>query len=243
MERGLPACKRLKNAQNVRVHSNLPIIEVFDSALQAALQAGSLRSVRSNEFMNENPPKGRYSRGYLPHYDLGGVTQFLTYRLADSLPQNVLENLRLQVERKLITDREMLISIEKYLDQGIGNCYLRQTKIAEMMEENLRRFDGVNYKLYAWVIMPNHVHLLLTPKEGYSLSEIVHSCKSYTSNQANKILNRTGRFWFPEPFDRFMREYEHFEKTFNYLENNPVKAGLCEKQSDWRFSSAWHRKN
>ena len=137
----------------------------------------------------------------------------------------------------------MLIKVEKYLDQGIGNCYLRRTEIAEMMEENLLKFDGVKYKLHAWVIMPNHVHLLLTPKEGYSLSEIVHSCKSYTSNQANRILDITGRFWFPEPFDRFMRDYEHFEKTFNYIERNPVKAGLCENQSDWRFSSAWHRKH
>jgi len=193
--------------------------------------------------MNENSPKGRYSRGYLPHIDLGEVTQFLTYHLADSLPQRVLDKLRLQVERELITDRQKLLNIEKYLDQGIGKCHLRQTKIAEMVEENFLRFDGKKYKLHAWVIMPNHVHLLLTPKPGYSLSEIVHSCKSYTSNQANKLLNQTGRFWFPEPFDRFMRDYEHFEKTFDYIENNPVKAGLCEKPSDWRFSSAWHRKN
>ncbi len=137
----------------------------------------------------------------------------------------------------------MLISVEKYLDQGIGNCYLRQNKIAEMVEENLLRFDGVKYKLHAWVIMPNHVHLLLTPKEGHSLSEIVHSCKSFTANRANKMLDLEGRFWFPEAFDRFIRDFEHFEKTLNYIENNPAKAGLCMKRSDWRFSSAWHREH
>ena len=112
--------------------------------------------------MNNNNPKGWYSRGYLPHFDGGQITQFLTYRLADSLPQNVLENLKIQVEQKIIADRDMLINIEKYLDQGIGNCYLQETKVAEMMEENLLRFDGLKYKLHAWVIMPNHVHLLLT---------------------------------------------------------------------------------
>jgi putative DNA methylase len=192
--------------------------------------------------MKEDSPKGWYSRGYLPHFDVG-TTQFLTFRLADSLPHDVLEHLRLKVERDLITEREMLISVEKYLDQGIGNCYLRQTKIAEIVEENLLRFDGEKYKLHAWVIMPNHVHLLLTPQEGHSLSEIVHSCKSFTANRANKMLDLTGRFWFPEPFDRFIRDYEHFEKTFNYIESNPVKAKLCKTRSDWRFSSAWHRAN
>ena len=193
--------------------------------------------------MKENNPRGWYSRGYLPHFDGGEITQFLTYRLADSLPQKVLENLQIQVEQDLITNREMLINVEKYLDQGIGECYLRQVDIASIVEENLLRFADVKYKLHAWVIMPNHIHILLRPMAGYSLSEIVHSCKSYTSTKANKVLNRIGKFWFPEPFDRFIRDYEHFEKAFNYIERNPVKAGLCENQSDWRFSSAWHRKN
>ena len=179
----------------------------------------------------------------MPHFDGGELTQFLTYRLADSLPQNVLKNLQLQVEQKLMTDRDLLINVEKYLDQGIGNCYLRNSKVAEIVEENLVHFADVKYKLHAWVIMPNHLHLLLTPNKGYSLSEIVHSCKSYTSTKANKLLNRIGRFWFPEPFDRYIRDYEHFEKAFHYIERNPVKAGLCENLNDWRFSSAWHRKN
>ena len=179
----------------------------------------------------------------MPHYDGGQITQFLTYRLADSLPQKVLRNLEFQLERGLITEREKLISIEKYLDQGTGKCYLGQPKIAEIVEENLLRFADVKYKLHAWVIMPNHIHLLLTPQQGYSLGEIVHSCKSYTANKANRLLKRTGRFWFPEPFDRYIRDSEHFERAFNYIERNPVKAGLCEDRSDWRFSSAWHRKN
>jgi hypothetical protein len=147
--------------------------------------------------MKNNPPKGWSNRGYLPHFDGGEITQFLTYRLADSLPQTVLRNLQIQVEQEIITDRDMLINIEKYLDQGIGECYLKQIEIASIVEENLLRFADIKYKLHAWVIMPNHIHLLLTPKEGYSLSEIVHSCKSYTAMMANRILNRRGAFWFP----------------------------------------------
>lgn len=191
--------------------------------------------------MNEDSPRGWYSRGYLPHYDGGDSTQFLTYRLADSLPEHVLRFLKCQVDAGFITDREKMISIERFLDAGNGSCFLSDPRICEMIEENLLRFSGIKYRLFAWVIMPNHVHLLLRPISGFSLSEIVHSCKSYTSNQANKILKRSGRFWCPEPFDRFIRDIDHFEKTFDYIEANPVKAGLAGNIHDWRFSSAWHR--
>jgi len=112
-----------------------------------------------------------------------------------------------------------------------------------MVQENLIHFDGIKYKLHAWVVMPNHVHYLATPGAGYSLSEIVHSCKSFTAHEANRILDRKGRFWFPEPFDRYIRNHDHFEKTIRYIESNPVKAGLCEKVSDWRFSSAYISEN
>jgi REP element-mobilizing transposase RayT len=189
-----------------------------------------------------NLPKGWYSRGYLPHFDGGETTQFITYRLADSLPQNVLKKWQNELGNNQINDAEFRKNIEVYLDKGYGECYLNQQDIAEMIEENLLRFDKHKYKLYAWVIMPNHIHLLLTPKIGYSLSKVVHSCKSYSASMANKILERSGKFWFPESFDRFIRNYEHFENTFTYIEQNPVKAKLCEKSSDWRFSSAYRRK-
>ncbi len=169
--------------------------------------------------------------------------QFITYRLADSLPQKILKCWQIELEQKKITDVEFRKRIEYYLDQGSGECHLRDDRVAQMIEENLLKFEGEKYKLDAWVLMPNHVHLLLTQQNGYALSQVVHSLKSYTASKANKILGRSGRFWFPEPFDRFIRDYRHFENTFVYIENNPVKAGLCEKPSDWRYSSAWHRKN
>ncbi|MEZ5345193.1 MAG: transposase [Pyrinomonadaceae bacterium] len=193
--------------------------------------------------MNKTPAKGWYSRGYLPHFDNRSRTQFITYRLADSLPQRILRGLRSRLEREKITDRELLIKIDKYLDKGLGECHLGKPEIAIMVEENLLHFDGKKYKLHSWVIMPNHVHLLLTPKDRYSLSEITHSAKSYSSSKANKILKREARFWFPEVFDRYIRDDEHFEKTWKYIELNPVTAGLCKHPYDGRFSSAWWRKN
>ena len=87
--------------------------------------------------------------------------------------------------------------------------------------------------------MPNHVHVLEVMKPGYGLERIVHSWKSYTAKEANRVLGRVGRFWAPEYFDRFMRDDEHLAGTAAYLEGNPVKAGLCESVGDWQFSWVW----
>ena len=90
--------------------------------------------------------------------------------------------------------------------------------------------------------MPNHVHLLCTPLLGHSLADIMHSIKSFTSSEANKMLNRKGRFWQKEYFDRYIRSARQFARTVTYIENNPVKSSLCEKAEDWPFSSAAFRK-
>jgi putative DNA methylase len=89
--------------------------------------------------------------------------------------------------------------------------------------------------------MPNHIHVLLRPRPGHKLETIVHSLKSYTALEANKVLGREGQFWMREVFDRYIRDQEHFARTFRYIENNPVKAGLCARPEDWEFSSACKR--
>jgi len=191
--------------------------------------------------MNQDSSKGWYSRGYLPHYDGGSISQFVTIRLADSLPQKVLEGWRIQLQAGLIKniDREIFILAEKYLDRGCGECYLKRKKVAEIVKNSLLKYHNERYKLIAWVIMPNHIHLLFRPINDWSLSRILQSFKSFTALEANKILGREGKFWMREYFDRYIRDTEHFEKSFRYIENNPVKAGLCEKPSDWEFSSAY----
>ncbi len=90
--------------------------------------------------------------------------------------------------------------------------------------------------------MPNHLHVLLKPFEGIEIGEIAHSIKSYTAHEANKILGRKGSFWQPEPFDRYIRNRDHFVNVIEYIENNPVKARLCSRPEDWRFSSAYVKK-
>ncbi len=89
--------------------------------------------------------------------------------------------------------------------------------------------------------MPNHLHCLLRPQENIELKDIMHSIKSYTGLKANRLLGRRGKFWQEDYFDRYIRNYEHFESAVDYINLNPVKAGLCEKPADWKFGSAYYR--
>ena len=180
---------------------------------------------------------GWYSRGRLPHFDGGEIPQFITFRLHDSLPQEVLEKWRLEAE----TDADLRKRVEKYLDAGYGGSWLKHENIATVVQNALLFHDEKKYRLSAWVIMPNHGHLLATPKAGFSLGEIMHSIKSYTAHEANKLLDRKGAFWQHESFDRYIRNQKHFYSVIRYIENNPVKAKLCNNPEDWRFSSARFR--
>ncbi len=139
--------------------------------------------------------KGWHSRGYLPHFD-GGIAQFVTFRLFDSLPQTLLK--QFEVERKHNKlghySREFQLKVEEYLDQGIGSCYLRRSDIAEMIKRALFFYSQNRYRLIAWVIMPNHLHLLIRPNEGNSLSVIMKDLKGYTSRQANNIWEEAAHF-------------------------------------------------
>lgn len=136
-------------------------------------------------------------------------------------------------------ERQKLILIDKYLDKGYGECFLKHQKVAEIVRDSLLEFHDERYKLCSWVIMPNHIHLLLKPIYNWDLDKILHSFKSFTALEANKAMNRSGKFWMREAFDRRIRDLDHFQKTIRYIENNPVKAGFCREKEDWKFSSAY----
>ena len=185
---------------------------------------------------------GWYDRGYIPHFDGGEIPQFLTFRLFDSLPQKVVEKWREDAkdqgeEGKVIFRK----NVENYLDKGFGECFLKDERVAEMAQNSLLFHHDKKYRLLSWVVMPNHIHTLATPFEKTELREITHSIKSYTAHEANKLLNRKGQFWQHESFDRYVRNRKHFVNVIEYIENNPVKAGLCEKPEDWKFSSAFYK--
>lgn len=132
----------------------------------------------------------------------------------------------------------LLKLIDQYEDAGIGECLLRDDSIAQIVQDTLLFNHRKKYELICWCIMPNHVHTLIAPVEGMSLSEIMYDWKSYTTHAINKALNRKGKLWMMEYFDRFIRDNDHFQKVVNYIHNNPVKAGLVADPADWRWSSA-----
>lgn len=182
--------------------------------------------------------RGWHERGYLPHRDEKGLTQFVTFRLADSFP------VALRAEWaelwKIEDDRKKRVELEAYLDKGRGECYLRIPEIADLAEDALRCFHGKRYELKAWAVMPNHVHALFKV-EDVPMSEIVETWKKYIAREANLVLGRRGAFWEADYWDTFMRDEEHEMKTRLYIEKNPLKAGLISEAKDWPWSSARFR--
>ena len=184
---------------------------------------------------------GWYSRGYLPHFDDPDRIQFITFRLYDSMPREVLEYYRELLEQGRITEHERLKKMEAYLDTGHGACWLKEPRIGRLVENALLHGDGERYLLISWCVMPNHVHVLIEPLGGRKLREILHTWKSYTAQIANLWLGRKGAFWQREFRDRYIRNIKHFNGVKAYIEQNPVEAGLVERAVDWPFSSARRR--
>jgi REP element-mobilizing transposase RayT len=189
------------------------------------------------------PHQGWHSRGYLPHWDHPGMIQSVNFRLGDSLPLPVIEKWKAELALQPGNDHDVQFRrrIEEYLDAGHGKCWLRRTDIARVVEGALFHFDGQRYRLLAWCIMPNHVHALIETWEGFPLADVLHSWKSYTSHEANRLLQRSGAFWQREDLDRFVRNAEHYENVIAYIEENPVKAGLAKFRTEWHWSSARFR--
>jgi REP element-mobilizing transposase RayT len=197
---------------------------------------------------------GIHSRGYLPHVKREGASYFVTFRLGDSLPAQVLLDFKRQQAEKLRAlaagkpdaidetsiNREFQRRIERYLDGGAGACYLRRPEIAEVAAESLMHFQGKQYVLDEWVVMPNHVHLILWPMPDYTLSAILRDRKKRIAREANLILGRTGQtFWQHESYEHWIRDEEEKAQIRRYTRNNPVIAKLCRSPEDWRWSSAY----
>jgi valyl-tRNA synthetase len=199
---------------------------------------------------------------YLPHWTQSRAIYAITFRLADSLPANVLEQWRIE-KNKIVHNAESqgreLTSheqqelvrlnserVESYLDAGNGQCYLREPNIAKLVANALKHFDGERYDLIAWAIMPNHVHAVVKPYEGFEVPGILHSWKSYTANKANELLEHTGEFWQSEYYDHLIRDEKDFAYQVNYIKENPAKAGLenwpwvdVKTGGVWQIYGAW----
>ena len=215
-----------------------------------------------------NDAKIYYHRN-LPHWHPPGSAIFLTCRLYGSLPRNVIEGLK---QTQILVDREIdeanrsteetaalklkyykrvFAKLDSILDKAAtGPRWLGDTEIARLVEDAILRRYAELYKLWAYVVMVNHLHLLFRPKamatkDGSAastfvpLSTITKNIKGYTAREANHILQRTGKhFWQQESFDHWPRDEHEFFRIIAYIENNPVKAGLVRSPEEWRWSSA-----
>ncbi len=201
---------------------------------------------------------------HLPHYQPSGHTYFVTFRLANSLPQSVLKELLSERELNLkqiegISNRKE--KMERYLDfqrayfskfdtilncQKTGPLWLNQKPAAKIVYDSLIFYDSKKYELLCFTIMPNHVHIVFTPhdldientnkKPNYLVTEIIANLKKFTARECNKILGRTGAFWQHESYDHVIRNEVSLHRTIQYVLNNPVKALLCNTPEEWEWS-------
>lgn len=130
--------------------------------------------------------------------------------------------------------------MDAHLDGGSGKCQLRQPEIAQIVAGALRFFDGERYELKGWVVMPNHVHVLVWLTAGHSLSAILHSWKSYSAHEIKKRSKESVAFARQkESYEHLIRDAEDLHGCCEYTIMNPVNARLCEKPEEWKWSSAY----
>lgn len=185
--------------------------------------------------------KGIYTRGFLPHWDFDKSTQAITFRLADSVPAELIKQWNQELDTMLDSDvreKELHRRIAKYEDTGNGCAVFRNQACAAIIQNKLLEGHSCRYSLIDWCIMPNHVHVLVRLMENQTLAGIVKSWKGGSAIEINRILQRKGTLWQRDYYDRYVRDMDHLYNCIAYIHHNPVKAGLCDKPEDWPFSSA-----
>lgn len=176
------------------------------------------------------------NRGRLPHWEKDAGLYFLTFRLADSLPKAILEKiaerhkiLSAAKEHKNVIAAYSQKRVEEFFDNGHGSCTLADPRVAGAMASALRFWHGKRYRLLAWCVMPNHVHVVVRFFPGHELGAVVRSWKQHSAKAAKHALGVAGRFWQREYYDRLIRDGEELDRAIRYVLKNPEKAGL----KDW----------
>jgi len=183
-----------------------------------------------------------YYERTLPHWQPEERDLFLTWRLSGSLPAKIMAALRRSKTKEM---GKRFREYDAELDRcSSGPLWLKDPQVASLVVEGIQSVAARGLcRTHAWVVMPNHVHLLLEPRAP--MAAITKAIKGSTARHANLLLGRTGRyFWQDESFDHWIRDEAEFEKIKTYIEKNPVMAGLVERPEIWPWSSAkkdsWH---
>ena len=177
----------------------------------------------------------RYYERTLPHWQPPGRDLFLTWRLSGSLPAKIMASLRASKTKELGKRfREHDVELDR---ASSGPLWLNEPHIAAIVVAGLRNVAKKGLcRVHSWVVMPNHVHLLMEPRAP--MAAITKAIKGVTAHKANLVLGRTGKsFWQDESFDHWIRNETEFGKVKLYIERNPVMAGLVERPEDWAWSS------
>ncbi|MBI3170590.1 MAG: transposase [Chloroflexi bacterium] len=206
-----------------------------------------------------NQSRDTFYRRNLPHIHLEGYPLFITFNLADAIPNNIIAELKAQRERELLASPEnseqRYIIQKKYFgkyDEWLDRCehgqkWLNDEGMANVVTDKIHSMDRQRYSLFAYCIMPNHVHLLINPffderinHQGatlkYPVADTLRLLKGSTARECNLKLGRTGHFWHRESYDHYARDEEELGRIISYILNNPVKAGLVKEWKEWAFA-------
>lgn len=175
----------------------------------------------------------------MPHWQLDEGLYFVTWRLADSLPQSLLrqwaEEKRLWLQKhprpwdyetREEYRREFPKRMDDWLDAGYGACVLRNPDCADILEGVMRKFEGDRYDIASFVIMPNHVHALFQLRGTTKLKPLLKAWKGASAREINKLLDQRGALWMEESRDTSIRNPDHLVRCYAYIRDNPEKAGL-----------------
>ncbi len=199
----------------------------------------------------------RISEKRLPHWRQEGCAYFVTCHLGDSLPigmlrlwaevrRNWLEHHPLPWSQEVTREyhERFTEAMERYLDAGAGSCALRKPACAQCVVDTLLHDDGKQYDLGSFVVMPNHIHLLVVPHSGVELSNTTETWERVSARHINRLLKRSGRLWGRDAYDHIVRNEKECRRIDKYIRINPVKANLRDDEfilgggiDNWTFQA------
>ncbi|MGJ8677572.1 MAG: methionine synthase [Akkermansiaceae bacterium] len=209
-----------------------------------------------SKLFNDTSKPFQKKKSNLPHWTKEQATYAVTFRLIDSIPSVTLNEHKARTKelQELVQKSEVLgnigqindahdllskhhqTNLEAALNKQQGNAFMSNPEVADIVANAITHFAGERYDLGSWCVMPNHVHMIIRPKEGHELSDILHSIKRHSAKSANTHLNREGAFWQEESYDHVIRDHEDFTAQTRYINRNAEVAGL--KNWQWQDSKS-----